>query len=146
MIRLELQSSGPFNILNGSLVAFLLKWEVPFTNLHISQECFSPPPHPPPHPHTHTHGLDLPSASTLGNTAWERWFLRLLSFLKLIIATFVKTALWVTSEVSKRFDSTKIFFEILENWKINPIKSYFVLFFSGILSIQQGVSRKTSCL
>ena len=108
MIRLELQSSGPFNILNESLVAFLLKWEVPFTYLHISQECFSP--------------------------------------LKLIIATFVKTALWVTSEVSKRFDSTKIFFEILENWKINPIKSYFVLFFSGILSIQQGVSRKTSCL
>ena len=55
---LEVQSSGSFNILNVSLVSLLLKWEVSFTDLHTSQERFFPP-----------HGLDLPSASILGNTA-----------------------------------------------------------------------------
>ena len=44
-----MQSSGPFNILNVSLVSLLLKWEVSLTDLHTSQERFFPP-----------HGLDLP--------------------------------------------------------------------------------------
>ena len=70
----------------------------------------SPPPPPPPPPH----GLDPPSASTLGNTAQTRWSLRLLSFLKPVIGTFVKTALWATSGVSKRCNSAKSF---LTFWK-----------------------------
>ena len=134
MTWLELQSSGPFSILTVSLVSFLLKWEVLLTELHTPQERFFLP-----------YGLDLPSASSLGYTARTRRYLRLLSFLKPIIGTFVKTALWATSGVSKRCNSAKIFFNILENWMVSQIKSYFVLFFSGVFSIQQGVSWKTSC-
>ena len=80
--------------MNVSFVSLLLKCKVSFTDLHTSQESFFPP-----------HGLDLPSASTLGNTAQTRWSLRCLSFLKPIIGTFVKTTLWATSGVSKRCNS-----------------------------------------
>ena len=58
MACLELQSSGPFSILKFSSVSLLLKWKVPFTELHTSQGRFFFPK-----------GLDLPSASTLGNKA-----------------------------------------------------------------------------
>ena len=51
---------------------------------------------------SHTYGSDLPSASALGNTAQTRWSLRLLSFWKPVIGTFVKRALWATLRVSKR--------------------------------------------
>ena len=61
MTRLELQSSGPFSILNVSSVSLLLKWEVSFTDLHTSQERFLPP-----------HGSDVPSASDLDNTTQTR--------------------------------------------------------------------------
>ena len=57
MTQLELQSSGPFSILNVSSMSLLLKWEVSFTDLYTSQERFFT-----------SHGLDLPSASTLDNT------------------------------------------------------------------------------
>ena len=42
-----------------------LNWQVSFTELHTSQKRFFPP-----------HGLDLPSASTLGNNARTRWSLK----------------------------------------------------------------------
>ena len=61
MTLLELQSSGPFSILNVSLVSLLLKLKVSLTDLHTSQERFFP-----------SHRLDLPSASSLGITARTR--------------------------------------------------------------------------
>ena len=65
-----------------SLVSLLLKWEVLFTALRTSQERFSPPSPP-------KHGLDLPSASILGNTAQTRWSLGLLLFLNQLYYTYI---------------------------------------------------------
>ena len=67
MIRLELQSSGHFSILNVSAVSLLLtKLDISLTDLHTSQERFSTPsPPPPPLPPPQTHRLDLPFASIL---------------------------------------------------------------------------------
>ena len=39
MTLLELQSSGPFSILN---VSSFLKWKISFPDLHTSQDCFFP--------------------------------------------------------------------------------------------------------
>ena len=115
-----MQSSRPFNILNVLFVSLLLKWEVLFTDLHTSQECFFP-----------SRGLDLPSASTLDNTARTRLSLRLLSFLKPIIGMFVKTALWATSEVSKKCNSAKIF---LTFWKTGyKVRLKVILFCSSLI-------------
>ena len=80
-----------FCILNVLSVSLLLKWEVSFTGLHTTQECFF-----------HPHELDLPSPSTLADKVRTRWSLRLLSFLKPIISTFVKTALNATLGISKK--------------------------------------------
>ena len=91
---LELQSSGPFITLKVSKVPLLLKWQVSFTDLHTSQECFFSP-----------HGLDLPSASALGKTEQRKWFLILMSFLKPIIGMFVKTDIWATSGINKSCNS-----------------------------------------
>ena len=126
---LELQSSRPFNTLNVSLVTLLLKWEVSLNDFHSSQEHFFSP-----------HGLDLPSASILGNAARTRWSLRLLSFLKPITGTFLKTGLRASSGVSRRCNSAKKNFNIFENWIVSRIKRYFVLFFAGIFSVYKGVS------
>ena len=96
MAWLELQSSGPFIILKVSLVFLFSKYKVSFNDLHTSQQLFFP-----------SHGLDVSSASTLSKTVQARGFLRLLPFLKPIIGTFVKTALWATSGVRKRCNSAK---------------------------------------
>ena len=77
MIRVAIRWS--FSILDVSSVSLVLKWKVSFTDLYTSQERFSLPT-----------WFYVPSASSVGNTARTRWFLRLLSFLKPIISTFVK--------------------------------------------------------
>ena len=142
MTWLELQSSDPFSILNVSSVSLLLECEVSFTDLHTSQERPHPTPLPPPPP---PHGLDLPSASTLGNAAGTRWSLRLLSFLKPIIGTSVKVALWGKSGVSKKCNSAKIFYKF---WKTGKqVRLKVVLFCSSLvfsLSSRESLE-KTSC-
>ena len=66
MIRLELQSSGHFSILNVSAVSLLLTTlDISLTDLHTSQERFSTPSPPAPLPPPQTHRLGLPFASIL---------------------------------------------------------------------------------
>ena len=74
MIRLELQSSGHFSILNVSAVSLLLATlDISLTDLHTSQERFSTPSPPPP-PTTTTNtpfgsAFRINLGSVLGNTA-----------------------------------------------------------------------------
>ena len=102
MIRLELQSSGHFSVLNVSAVSLLFTLDISFTDLHTSQERFSTRSSPQPQ----TQVFDLPFSSILGsvsgNTTRTKQFLRLLSFLTSIIVRFIKTALWATSGVSNK--------------------------------------------
>ena len=94
-------------------MSLLLKWEVSFTDLHNSQERFSPPPSPPAHTHTR-----FESAFRI-NLEWHSQNQLIFETPVIFKANYLhvcKNSFMGNFRGKQKMESYLKYFDILENW------------------------------